>query len=902
MIYIKSRSLSYHALACTILLLSFAEPALARKENTLIENAVLSTNGGGTYAFNNDFINATVKNGDSLVLLPGCNDNCEGDNYFYATADGTLVTGQGSELRVGGTATNTTVENGAMLTVGQAGLGAVVGESMRWDTFPATVTDSIIKNGGIEKVLAGGQAIGSTIETGGKQYVFVETGKPETTNDKKGGTAIDTKINGGTQYVYGTGSQAIGSTINDNGTQWVYNSGAATQAGGGYAKDTTINAGIQRVYGVGSNVDNTRIESAGTQYIYKQGTANKTLINGGLQVVYEQGTATGSQLENNGLQYVYNKGSVTDTKVNSGTQYVYLAGSATNTTVNGGAQKAYGAGTTVTNNIINKGGLQQIWDNALAVNNTIHSGGSQIINKDGVIKDTTVDGGYSSLYDGASSQGKLDVINQGTLMIETSANQTTRIENASIDSQSKVNLVANSNLTGTSFANIANLDNNGVVSFSDAKLGDNTPINSFSPITLKVGTLTGNGTYAMHADIGNQVGDLLQINQLGSNSYNKLFIANNGASNAKVTDKLTVVATQNGGDAKQFSLSNQVEQGGYLFGLRQEGNDWVLCAETNCTKATAGGGAGSAGTLTSTAQAAGNFLNISYLMSYVNTQNLMQRMGDLRDSNNTKDVDVWMRGFAGKLNSFTGNLGGFDMNYRGTQIGADKLFNLSSGTLRTGAAIGYIDADPNYRDGHGSAKSYNFGLYGTYVDNRNFYVDTLLKYEQIKNDFTVTDTQNNKVSGHAKSAGYGLSVETGKRFYLQQANEGIYLEPQAQLSYMHQEGDTVHASNGLKVKLSDYDSTLGRLSTAIGYEIKQGANPVNVYFKTGYVREFMGNNINYYLNKSKEQHNFKGNFWDNELGISTTINKSHTFHADLHYANGNRFDQQQINVGYRYQF
>lgn len=486
------------------------------------------------------------------------------------------------------------------------------------------------------------------------------------------------------------------------------------------------------------------------------------------------------------------------------------------------------------------------------------------------------------------SKGSLAVTNRGTLAVENSASQIANIENATLDATSLLSLENNSSLTDSSFVNIANLTNDGNVSFGSTGTKANP-----SYITLNIDNLSGNGTYTMRANIAAQQGDLLNINQLNANSKNKLSIVNQGSAATKPTDTLTVVKTVSGGQANQFTLDHAVEQGGYLFNLRQTGNDWELYASP--------GSPSKGGGKTSTALAAGNFLNVSYLMNYVNTQNLMQRMGDLRNQQGTKDVDFWIRGFAGKLNSFSGNLAGFDMDYRGTQLGVDKLIPLSSGSLRTAIAAGYTDADPDYKAGHSSAKSYNFGLYGTYLDNSNFYIDTLLKYENIKSRFNVKDTQKNTVNGTARSNGYGLSVEAGKRFYVK-AEQGFYIEPQTQLSYMHQDGDTVHASNGLKVKLSDYDSLLGRASVAFGYEIKQTANPINVYFKTGYVREFAGNDVNYYLNNSKEKHNFKGNFWDNEVGISTTINKRHTLHADVSYADGNRFDKQQINLGYRYSF
>lgn len=901
-------------LLCSALLVAMANPASARRDNEVINDYVFSGKDAWMMAPNQHYNNATIKDGATMALLPSCsNNNCDpdGDDYFHGTADGVLVTGANSQLAVGGTATNVTVENGGSVLVGQAGFGAIVSDALRWDSFPASITNTIVKNGGIERILAGGVSTDSTIEAGGKQYVYLETDNVQT-NPNKAGTAVNTIVNGGTQYIYGTGARAIDTTIT-NGAQWIYNPGN----GGGRAENTILNGSMQYAYGAGSTAHNTTVGAGSESRIYKTAAATQTTIDGGLQRVYENGTADNTTI-NSGNQYVSGTGISTNTTVYGGYQQVFGGGTSNQTTVNGGTQNVQNANSVATNNIINNGGRQSIWDNGLVVNSTINAGGSQVVSATGIIRDTTLDGGKSSFYDGAISQGRLDVINGGTLLIQSSAGETSNIENVFVDNSSNVNLIANAALTraGRSFINITNMQSDGTVSFTDAVVGDPTSIDAFHPITLNIANLSGNTTFAMHANIGDQIGSLVKVDQLDANSNHVIFVANNGASNAQITDVHTVVETTSGGAAEQFNLHSTVEQGGYEFSLRQAGNNWELYATPPAptpdpdptptpdpdpiptpTPTPPGGGS-----LTTTAQAAGNFMNTSYLMSYINTQNLMQRMGDLRGIDGVKDVDVWGRGFAGKLSSFDGRLGGFTMNYSGVQIGADKLISLSEDSLRVGVAAGYTDASPKYRGGNGGVRSYNLGIYGTYITENSFYIDALVKYDRIKNNFNVKDTQDNDVSGRAKSNGYGFSIEAGKRFYMQDLREGLYLEPQMQFSYMHQEGDTVRASNGLRVKLSDYDSTLGRVSAAIGYEVKNVPNPVMFYIKTGFVKEFSADDISYRLNNSKEKHSFKGNFWDNEIGISTTINKRHTIHADLNYADGNRFDKQQINVGYRYTF
>ncbi len=109
------------------------------------------------------------------------------------------------------------------------------------------------------------------------------------------------------------------------------------------------------------------------------------------------------------------------------------------------------------------------------------------------------------------------------------------------------------------------------------------------------------------------------------------------------------------------------------------------------------------------------------------------------------------------------------------------------------------------------------------------------------------------------------------------------------------------SDNGLNIDLDGYDSKLARTSAIVGYELNSGATVVNAYLKTGYVHEFDGD-VNYHLNGSNEQHTFKGGWWNNGIGVSAQINKQHTLYIDVDSAAGNKFDQRQINGGYRFSF
>jgi outer membrane autotransporter protein len=417
--------------------------------------------------------------------------------------------------------------------------------------------------------------------------------------------------------------------------------------------------------------------------------------------------------------------------------------------------------------------------------------------------------------------------------------------------------------------------------------------------TLTVDDLSGDLDFVMRAgyygpgDYGNDkliiTGDKSSSGTPISN--NTLTVLNNGSDFTHGTEVITMVETNDGMD--QFTLTTgSVELGGYVYSLEQSGNNWIL-------RPGAKGGTWQPG-ISKPADAAANTVNANYLMTYAETQTLYQRMGDLRHSQ--AEGDVWVRGYHGGFNKFSGGLmSGFEMNYNGIQLGADKKIALQGGQIYFGTMLGMTKATLDYETGDGTAKSQHVGVYGSYLSTGGFYVDGLIKYNRLKNDFSVADSMGVGVSGKGTSNGFSASVETGQRFYLSEQSRGFYLEPQLQFSATRQGSDKINLSNGLKVKTDSYTSLQGRAGIQLGFDAFEGISPTNIYFKSSYVKEFDGK-THYTLNSSQEEHSFKGDWWVNGVGVSTQPFANHNFYLDMEKSTGDSFDQHQINVGYRYSF
>ncbi|PXZ05257.1 hypothetical protein DKK70_11755 [Gilliamella apicola] len=412
-----------------------------------------------------------------------------------------------------------------------------------------------------------------------------------------------------------------------------------------------------------------------------------------------------------------------------------------------------------------------------------------------------------------------------------------------------------------------------------------TRSNNFGELVIE--NLKGASTFNLRTDIASQQSDKIIISKssdanrtVSAEGTHTINLINNGSAQTTGNEKLTLVEIDdNATNTAEFKTNHDVELGGYQYSLDKDGKDYVLTAKP----------------ITSSAMASAGFLNANYLMNYVETQTLLKRLGDMRTSG--KFGDVWLRGFTGKLDSFSGGkLSKFDMSYHGFQFGADKQLSENS-PLVIGAFVGQTYGNPDYKNGDGSLRSFNTGIYATYLDNSGFYIDGVVKYDRQKNHFKVKDTANNHIQGTGHSNGLGLSMELGQKFKI----NDFYIEPQTQFSYSHQNDNSINASNGLKVKLGNYNSLIGRASALLGYEFNSDENSINIYAKTGIVREFDGDTY-YKLNNHKESHSFKGNWWNNGVGINANFNQKHNIYLDLESSPGNKFDLLQVNGGYRYSF
>lgn len=787
---------------------------------------------------------------DGLIHLNDTKVNVNGSSYVLVndSGSGRLIF---DELNINGNLSHN--DRYAVTNATTSGSSTLTNSSISLDTgngFFATKGELFLDN--VNVTITNGTGLR---QSGGHTSTIVNS-TFETHKNAIYSTNAHLVISGSQIATTGDGASAV-TTVNSNATTTITNSELIANG--------LNSAVLDNSYGASTTLDNVVIRHNGVQ-----GGSLISINAGSITGTNVNATATGNNT--NGIFTTYSNSNValTDSSI----------------TVKGADASGIAAyGTTA--------GHKITLDNSAVISEQ-HTG---VLAAGGIIdlelkNGAVISGGNDLLFHAQSYNGKDSQINvtadnnvylNGNILQEANNTVSLALDNGSVwqGSTTLTNAVSIGqdsrwNMTDNSSVQDLALQNDGMVVFA----GTGTPYQR-----LEAANLSGNGHFVMRTDIVGDIADRLSVTGSSAGDH-KLTVTNSGSAATDGSEVLTVIDTADG--VGQFALTNDVELGGYIYKLRQNANDWELYAS------------GPRGPLTSTADASANTLNVGYLLNFAENQTLLQRMGQLRT--NEADGNVWLRGYGGNFNSFGGEaLNGFRMNYYSTQLGADKQWQKENGISYFGVMLGLSHSSPRYVNADGKVKNHHAGLYAGYLSDNGFYIDSVLKYNHMRTNINAKDTAGTDVAGRSSVNGYAFSVEAGQRFHLMEENSGVYVEPQAQIHIFRQEKSHFNNSNGLRVNLSGYTSALGRVGGLIGFDVKDSPTPINFYFKSAYLREFSGN-ADFSLNGSQEKHSFKGDWWLNGVGASVEVRKKHNFYMDMEKLTGDKFNQNQLNVGYRYNF
>ena len=284
--------------------------------------------------------------------------------------------------------------------------------------------------------------------------------------------------------------------------------------------------------------------------------------------------------------------------------------------------------------------------------------------------------------------------------------------------------------------------------------------------------------------------------------------------------------------------------------------------------------------------------------------NLMKRMGDLRNDKEAAKGGVWVRYYRGEMSGDSAYGRSFDQDYTAFQGGIDKVQDYKGGKLYTGIAVNRIDGSAGYNSGSGDMSSTGVGVYASWLGTRGHYFDVIARGSKLANDFKLVDLSGNAAKADYDTWAYGISAEYG---YRQDLNAGWFVEPQAELSLGHIGSVDYTTSNDVTIRQDSVNNAVVRLGFLGGKEFTIGGRASNAYVKASALHDFGGNGgaTGYYENSrlALQTGDLTGTWYEIGLGANLGIAKNSNLYFDaLKTFGGDLRTDWQFNAGLRFTF
>ena len=253
------------------------------------------------------------------------------------------------------------------------------------------------------------------------------------------------------------------------------------------------------------------------------------------------------------------------------------------------------------------------------------------------------------------------------------------------------------------------------------------------------------------------------------------------------------------------------------------------------------------------------------------------------------------------------HIGGGQYSYDAQGIDTDTTYTRIQGgyDAKTGSGwtvggqVSYLRGHDDYVfNGSGKEKAFAVGAYGLKDLGRDQYIQLESQVGRVTNTFTARNEIGESLSGETKANAYTIGARYGKTVKLQ---NGVYIEPQAQLSYTRFGGDSFNVG-AMHVDQAGVSSTAGGLGLEIGKTFGAGS----IYTRVGVNHAFSGSVKTTYTSgstvKSTEQ-DLKGTWTDLAFGGRYGINANNSLYADISTGlSGDYKAGWSVNAGFTHKF
>ncbi len=271
------------------------------------------------------------------------------------------------------------------------------------------------------------------------------------------------------------------------------------------------------------------------------------------------------------------------------------------------------------------------------------------------------------------------------------------------------------------------------------------------------------------------------------------------------------------------------------------------------------------------------------------------RFDELRNQGGQEGV--WVRTLNSKSRYSPSSGTDYTQRQGGFTVGIDASL---SDQARVGVMGGYSRSNLSI-SGPDSAylSSYYLGAYGTWMNSLGYYVDGLVKANQMRNDLKSSFGEH-RIKGQYRNLALGASVEGGRVIDL---DDGWYLKPFGQMSAVAVQGKDIELNYGLDAHTESNHSMLGKAGLQVGRNLQtdQGG-ALQPYARVAYAREFADNNEAYVADRYYTN-DMAGGRYEYGVGVAAQVSERVQLNADVEYAKGKRVEQPYgLNFGMRYAF
>lgn len=450
-------------------------------------------------------------------------------------------------------------------------------------------------------------------------------------------------------------------------------------------------------------------------------------------------------------------------------------------------------------------------------------------------------GGYTKFlangYMKANKSGNISInMGDGSVYSGYTSRENGGTLNLNLDGVVRWNVVRDSSLSSLNFG-----------SNSTARIDLGADGGSMDTI-LTVDNLSGSGgTFHMDTDIEGDLTDQIIIGQ-GTGSHG-VYVNPTGAEPSREAMDSFIVRQERGNAT--FSLANKngkVEHGIYFYELASRHGTTVAARSASLLGTEDSGltewylrrAPGDEKSPTGETVLGLSGMASAYAMYMGQLSDLRERLGEIRYGNGTDGL--WVRGFT-QENRLSGLAGiDFSQNFYGTSFGYDHLVEQNENNKWLFGMRGQLTkADQRIdglHDGSGDSRSYGLAAYATWQHSDGWYADTVLSWDWYDQNLKTRMMDGTRVHASYNTFAGGISQEFGRLFRF---DNGLFVEPQLQLSWYWMKGTDFTTSNGMDVDQDDMYALTGRAGLVLGkkwdFDEERYFQP---YIKGGVNHEFAG--------------------------------------------------------------